>query len=77
MVTVIYIVFYGHGLLATHGYRFYLERHTHATEKNNRVISVSNKETVAAAELKADHKFNFAEQTPPCFSVCMVCLLLH
>lgn len=34
---------------------------------------MSNKETVAdiyPAELKADHKFNFAEQTPPCFTVC-------
>lgn len=62
---------------------FFLFRKAHSCrrKKNNRVISVSNKETVAAdiypAELNADHKFNFAEQTPPCFTVCTVCLLLH
>lgn len=35
---------------------------------------MSNKETAAdiyPAELKADHKFNFAEQTQPCFTVCL------
>lgn len=43
-------------------------------KKKKRVISMSNKETVAdiyPAELKADHKFNFAEQTPPYLSVCL------
>ncbi len=76
--------YYGHGLLAAtlYGFLFYVERHTHAVEKKKkRFISVSNKETVAdiyPAELKADHTFNFAEQTPPCFTVPVwVCLLLH
>lgn len=35
---------------------------------------MSNKETVAdiyPAELKADHKFNFTEQTPLYFTVCL------
>jgi len=43
-------------------------------KKKKRFISVSNKETAAdiyPAELKADHNFNFAEQTPPCFTVCV------
>lgn len=35
---------------------------------------MSNKETVAdiyPADLKADHNFNFAEQTQPYFTVCL------
>ena len=72
----IYFFYYGHGLLSLllpwlYGYLFYLERHTHAAEKKKkRFISVSNKETVAdiyPAELKADHQFNFAEQTHTLF----------
>lgn len=71
---------------ATHQSHFYLfiKAYSCCREKRERksgVISASNKETVAdiyPAELRADHKFNFAEQTPPCSAVCApLCLPLH
>lgn len=73
---------------ATHQSHFYLFvkaysccRKKRERKKRSGVISASNKETVAdiyPAELRADHKFNFAEQTPPCSTVCApLCLPLH
>lgn len=68
---------------ATHQSHFYLfikaysccrEKREREREKRSGVISASNKETVTdiyPAELRADHKFNFAEQTPPCSAVCV------
>lgn len=64
---------YGHGLLAA-TLSLFLFIKAHSVEKKKIFISVFNKETVAdiyPAELNADHMFNFAEQTPPCFTVCV------